>query len=117
MSQLFETLEKPTTAEGVRYARVALEQGIDTSSAGLTYAIPPSLATLNVGDRVIVPLGRKDHRVPGYVVEIAERSDVRSAKEIVARDPKGLSLPPDLIELAKWIAGYYCCPLGMVFTT
>ena len=29
----------------------------------------------------------------------------------------GGGLPADLVELARWIAGYYCCPLGMVLAS
>ena len=31
--------------------------------------------------------------------------------------PQSVSLTEDLIELAQWISAYYCCPLGMVFST
>lgn len=98
---------------------------MDRGSAGLTYAIPESLTELHVGDRVLVPLGKKNKSVPGYVVRIAP--DLASAKiapkvvprikPIHSRDRLGLSLPEDLLELGGWISRYYCCPLGMVFAS
>lgn len=113
---LFET----QSAQAAGYAQVALERGIDTSPTGLTYSIPPALAGLRVGERVTVPLGKLNRPVAGHVVRIADRYELpkrAKIKPILARDPAGLSLTTDLIELASWMAGYYCCPLGMVLAT
>ncbi len=119
MSQLFDT--RPLDAP-VAYAKVALEQGIDLSPDGLTYGVPAALGDLIVGERVSVPLGRGNKAVTGYVMSISAASDLPSEKHhiiksIVARDDSGVTLTPDLVELARWMAGYYCCPLGMVFST
>ncbi len=111
MGQLFE---QDVTEPIVGYAQVATEQGIDLAATGLTYAVPESMADLAVGERVIVPLGRGDRRVAGFVIALSERSDVDNVKSILSRDASALTLPPDLIELARWMAGYYCTPLGMV---
>ena len=105
--------DKQTKIAG--YAQVAPEQGIDAGPSGLTYAVPESLGDLHVGDRVIVPLGKRDRPVPGYVVQLKKACDFEKAKPIHARDPQSLSLTDDLVQLARWMAGYYCCPLGMVF--
>ncbi len=133
MTQLFEKQLTPVAG----YARVALEQGIDSSPSGLTYAVPETIQNLREGDRVTVPLGKKNKSVSGYVVDLAQGDDAHTnpppwvaavtrpgptrsgfaIKTILARDPMGISLTPDLVTLAKWISGYYCCPLGMVFAT
>ena len=117
MTQLFETAVGPTAIAG--YARVAPEQGIDSAPCGLTYSVPCDLEDLRIGQRVSVPLGRHNRRVSGYVVERSATCDVAAdlVKPILSRDPRGLALPGDLIELARWMANYYCCPLGMVFVT
>ena len=112
MSSLFETDPLVTG-----YAQVAIERGIDVGSTGLTYGITEELAGIQVGDRVIVPLGKRDKLVPGYVVELQDDCDLRGVKSIQAREPRSVSLPDDLVKLARWIASYYCCPLGMVFQT
>jgi primosomal protein N' (replication factor Y) (superfamily II helicase) len=117
MTQLFDHLETPATSRSGRFAHVALERGIDASSGGLTYAVPDHLADIQVGDRVLVPLGKNNKRLAGYVVELTTQTEHRNIKPITGRDPKGVSLPPDLVELARWIANYYVCPLGMVFAT
>ncbi len=101
------------------YAHIALEQNIDVAPAGLTYAIPAALRNLAVGERVRVPLGRKDRPVAGYVITRHDTSDLtnRKAKFILERDPRSLSVGRDLIELARWMASYYCAPIGMVLAT
>ena len=132
MTQLFDTQPIPITG----YAQVALEQGIDTSPNGLTYAIPDAMEDLKIGDRVTVPLGKGNKPVPGYVVgvtHVSKSNDESSSgkiesipehiakigriKNILSHDPAGVSLTADLVELAQWISSYYCCPLGMVFAT
>lgn len=117
VTQLFDTIAMSGSTSSQRYAQVALEQGIDSSSTGLTYSIPESLSDIAVGDRVIVPLGRRNEQVSGFVVELTHHSDIAHVKSIVGRDTHSISLTPDLVELARWISNYYCCPLGMVFST
>lgn len=115
MADLFE---KDVPVLDGQFALVALEQSIDTAS-GLTYAVPQKLADLAVGERVFVPLGRGNKLTAGYVIERTTSTDVPSGKlkPIGKRDPNSVSLTPDLIELARWMASYYCSPLGMVFNT
>ncbi len=128
MAELFDTGRDTHTAESTGlYAIVAIERGLDVAGtggtggaggggAGLTYAVPDSMPDLAVGHRVTVPLGRGNKKVHGYIVELADTSPFKSGriKPILEYDPT-VSLPPDLIDLARWISGYYCCPLGMVF--
>ena len=119
MAELFDNDPAGQTPDDTRgYAVVAVERGLDSAGAGLTYAVPPTMADLSVGDRVVVPLGRSNKKVSGYVVEITNTSAFTRGrvKPVIDRDP-GVSLPPDLMDLAKWISSYYCCPLGMVFNS
>ncbi len=105
------------------YARVALERSIDRAEGGLTYAVPARWAGVEggvgVGRRVRVPLGRGDKPAYGYVIELTDKPGIDPAKVKPIRgvEPAELSLPADLVELARWIAGYYVCPLGMVFAS
>ena len=100
-----------------RFAHVAPERGIDAGDAGLTYRVPAEMSDLVVGQRVIVPLGKNNRAVTGIVVDLADHCDYPNVKAILDRDAHGVSLTPDLIELARWMAGYYCTPLGMVLAT
>lgn len=104
-------------APNAGYALIALERSIDTTDGGFTYAIPPGLADLSLGDRVKVPLGRGNKPAAGVVVGLVDEADpsIKKVKFIQAREYAAASLPADLVTLARWIAGYYCCPLGMTF--
>jgi primosomal protein N' (replication factor Y) len=83
-----------------------------------TYAIPDRLAgTVCAGSRVLVPF--RNRAMTGVVVEVSTgRPDperVKNIREIVeALDPIA-SLPPKLLELGRWISGYYVAPPGEVF--
>ena len=124
--QLFETSVKPQTGRPQRpdtaaavhgYARIALPRSIDRAEGGLTYGVPEELGDLAVGDRVEVPLGRGNKPADGYVLERMAELDpaIKRVKPIRRRLDAGSSLPSDLVTLARWIAAYYCSPLGMVF--
>lgn len=122
MTDLFgnDSTQTPSDPPGQpgSYACVAVERGLDAVGAGLTYAVPPTMPDLAVGDRVVVPLGRSNKKVSGYVIEISNTTAFTRGrvKPVLDRDP-GVSLTPDLIDLARWIGSYYCCPLGMVFNS
>lgn len=117
MPDLFGS-ETPEDALAGPYADVAIERGIDSSPGGLTYRVPTKLAGLGVGERVVVPLGRGDKRTTGYVIRVHEdvpSYDPKKIKPIVDRAPGSVALAGDLVSLARWLANYYVCPLGMVF--
>jgi len=118
--QLFDTepMEDAASAHG-RFALIAIEQGIDAPGGGLTYTVPDELEDLAIGERVIAPLGRGNKKASGYVVGLVSKIDFdpRKVKPLIGRDPAKVSLTPDLVELAKWMAAYYLCPLGMVLAT
>ncbi|MEM1208406.1 MAG: primosomal protein N' [Planctomycetota bacterium] len=106
------------------YARVAVEQGVDVAGEGLTYAVPTGMEGVAIGARVAVPLGRGNKPASGYVVGLRAAEDgpggglePARVKAVLSVDRDGLALPEGLIELAKWVAGYYACPLGMVFAS
>ncbi|MHC4958772.1 MAG: replication restart helicase PriA [Planctomycetota bacterium] len=90
------------------FARVALDLPVPTE---FTYSVPESLAdTVKLGQRVRVPF-RASTRV-GYLVGLDEETDVEKTRDLSGVvDPQPM-VPPDLLELARWISEYYCCALG-----
>lgn len=110
MTQLFDTSDPRYHA----YATVALERSIDAST-GFTYGVPPAMKDLEPGERVVVPLGRSDRKVAGYVTNIEPSTTIARVKPILERDGNRVGLTMDLIKLAQWMAAYYCAPIGMVF--
>ena len=109
-------LEEPrhpvaTTSTGP-FAAVALEQGIDRL---LDYAIPPRLVPLlKPGQRVRVPLGKRNRPTPGYVVSIHPTTDYPTVKKLFEIQDERELVGPRLMDLARWMSRYYCAPLGAV---
>ena len=109
----------PLTAAG--FALVAVELAVDHAPDGLTYLIPPALAGLPEGARVLVPLGRGNKPTAGWIVrkstDLAELGtlgfDATKLKHLLAQDESEAVLPGELLALARWISGYYACPIGM----
>jgi primosomal protein N' (replication factor Y) len=80
-----------------------------------SYAIPGRLrASIRVGQRVRVPLGRSNQPVTAYVVSIepTAKVDPGKVKEVleVLDDPP--LIDGVMLDLTRWIAGYYACSWG-----
>lgn len=114
--------EGPVPAEG-QVVRVAFNSGADTL---FDYVLPTGMGPVRPGQRVRVPFGRTNRLMEAFVVqaeptEEAERRDpewqkarafeLKTVREILDREPL---LDESLMELARWISGYYVCPLGQV---
>ncbi|MDP9174539.1 MAG: primosomal protein N' [Planctomycetota bacterium] len=94
------------------FAAVALEQGIDRL---LDYSIPARLMpTLQIGQRVRVPLGKGNRATFGYVVAVRPTSDYPKIKSILAIEDDRVLVPPAMMELSRWMSRYYATPLGIV---
>jgi len=101
----------PGHAQGP-FAGVALEQSVDRV---LDYAIPPRLLPLlRVGQRVRVPLGKRNRPAHGYVVSIHSDTAHPSVKRLFEIEDERVLVGPPLMELARWMGRYYCAPLGTV---
>ena len=90
-----------------RYARVLPDRAGDCA---LDYVIPTALtSSLAPGSRVRVPL--RARLVLATVVEILDASPIKSPREIHEVIGGAPLIRPRLLEIARWIAEYYCCPL------
>src|SRR5205809_101581 len=97
-------MAKPT------YARVIIDRAIHRE---LDYSVPETLTErVGVGSRVRVPF--RDKSALGTVVAVLEESKVEGIRPIEALVGEGPILSEQLLELAKWIGAYYCCPIEMV---
>ena len=86
-------------------ARVTLEIALRKE---FDYLIPSELeGRVEVGTRVKVPFGRRE--VLGCVTSLAEHSDHDSLKSITKIIGTQSLVTPRVLELARWIAEYYCC--------
>ncbi len=94
------------------YCNVALPVPL---RATFTYAVPELFRQqVSPGSRVLVPFRKKS--LVGVVVEMVEAppegTKIREICKVLDLLP---ALTPKLIELGKWIAGYYLAPIGEVF--
>ncbi len=86
-------------------ARVTLELALRKE---FDYAIPPGLEPqVAVGSRVQVPFGAR--KVLGCVTALAEESGHANLKSILKVIGAQTLVTPRVLQLARWIADYYCC--------
>jgi primosomal protein N' (replication factor Y) len=83
-----------------------------------TYEIPDRLAgSIFAGSRVLVPF--RNRAMTGVVVDASVRRPdpklVKNVREIVEVLDAIPALPPNLVELGRWVSGYYVSPIGEVF--
>src|SRR5438045_5418551 len=111
----------------------------------LTYAVPDGIPDPAVGARVLVPLGHRTvtgiclgsdpgrsvtkcvndppGSDPSHPVAELESGEPGSDPDVVAPRPvvdvldDTPFLPPDVIELAAWVADYYACGIGEAIAT
>ncbi|MBN2138186.1 MAG: primosomal protein N' [Sedimentisphaerales bacterium] len=106
---------------GRHIVRVAFESAADTE---FDYLVAEDIWPIEIGRRVEVPFGRKNKRE----IAFCTRADVPKEESFLAigrgRKLKAVSkvldegplLDRELMELARWISGYYVCPLGQVLS-
>ena len=88
-------------------ARVTLEIALRKD---FDYAIPPELAgRIEVGSRVKVPFGPR--QVMGVVTSLIEESTHTNLREITKVIGQQSAVTPKVLQLARWIGDYYCCPI------
>ncbi len=67
------------------------------------------------GTRVLVPF-RRGERI-GWVTGPGDPTGIRGIRPVLDVLERSPSVPPSLLELARWMAEYYVTPLGMVLRT
>mgnify|MGYP006277332805 FL=1 len=89
------------------FARVLPDQA---AGKMLDYRVPESMAEkIGVGSRVRIPV--RTRILPGTVIELLEGCDYTGVKEIAGLLDERPMIRPAMLELAYWMADYYCCPL------
>lgn len=63
------------------------------------------------GTRVLVPF-RRDERI-GWVIGPGSQEKIGGIKGVLAILDEDPTVPPDLLDLCRWIASYYVAPLGI----
>jgi len=93
-----------------RYCDVSLPVPLDQP---FTYELPLTLGDgVQSGCRVLVPFGSR--RLIGVVLRVHDHPPEQGAREVLQLLDDEPALAHDLLRLGKWIAEYYCAPLGEV---
>jgi primosomal protein N' (replication factor Y) (superfamily II helicase) len=96
------------------YAEVAVPLHVFQT---FTYRLTPEQSDqAEVGARLVVPLGRS--LVTAYILALHDELpselvdvDLRDAQDLVDLEPV---CSPEILQLARWVADYYACPVGEV---
>src|SRR4051794_24884150 len=92
------------------FARVIIDRSIHRE---LDYAIPETFVDrIGIGSRVRVPF--RERSALATVVGLLETSDAGGIRPIEALVGDAPILSEKLIELARWVGAYYCCPIEAV---
>src|SRR3990170_769616 len=92
------------------YVDVALNAPLRAGDRAFTFAVPPALAEqVRPGLAVRVPFGRQT--TTGFVVGYADGLPPQ-VRPLTGIDDRVPALPPDLVELARWMASHYVCSIG-----
>ena len=92
------------------YVRVVIDRAIQRE---LDYSVPETLADrIGIGSRVRVPF--RDKSALATVLATLERSEAKGIRPVEALVGEAPTLSESLLELAKWMSAYYCCPLETV---
>jgi primosomal protein N' (replication factor Y) len=92
------------------YVRVVIDRAIHRE---LDYLVPETLAKrVGVGSRVRVPF--RDKSGLATVVALLEQSDAKGLRPIEAVVGEAPIVSEPMLELARWISAYYCCPIETV---
>ena len=94
-------------------ARVAVDIGLDRE---FDYEVPERLeADVSLGSRVVVPFGRTEKT--GVVVGLVDRSDRADLKPLTSVLGDKPFVDGPMLELARWLADYYCAPFELALRT
>ena len=92
------------------YCDVSLPVPLDQT---FTYALPLTLRhRVQAGCRVLVPFGQR--KLTGVVLAVHEDAPEQTARDVFKLIDEQPVLDDSLLALGRWIAGYYCAPLGEV---
>jgi primosomal protein N' (replication factor Y) len=92
------------------YVRVIIDRSIHRE---LDYLVPDTLADkVSIGSRVRVPF--RERSALATVVALLAETEAEGIRPIEALVGDKPVLSPKLIEMARWMSAYYCCPIEAV---
>lgn len=100
----------------MRYARVIVGMNHPQTDRVFDYHIPEAFQDeAKEGVRVIVPFGRRNTKTEGYILSLAEESEIplEKLKDILEILDDGRPIfTPQMLHLAQWMKEHYFCTLN-----
>lgn len=97
----------------VRYCNIVVNTGTKATDRLFTYRIPFSLlGKIKLGDKVVVPFGRGNKLLEGFVFEFnsdKETEKIKGMKEIKDVLINDINLSEKQIDFCKWLKNTYLC--------
>ncbi|MGA9372841.1 MAG: hypothetical protein WBV53_13415, partial [Solirubrobacterales bacterium] len=79
-------------------------------SGPFDYRLPEAMSDIGVGSVLVVPFGRR--KVVGVVVGLADRSGLPDGRLAEPLEALEAGVPPELVELGRWVGEEYCSTTG-----
>ncbi len=79
-------------------------------SGPFDYRLPEAMDHVGVGSVLVVPFGRR--KVVGVVVGLADRSELPDERLAEPLEALEAGVPPELVELGRWVGEEYCSTTG-----
>jgi len=94
----------------LKIAQIIVDNKCKETDREYSYLIPEGMS-LSVGHRVIVPFGRSNKKVEGYVVGIKNSVDfdICKLKYIISLTSNEVFLSPNMLKLIDWMREKYLC--------
>lgn len=102
-----------------RYANIIIDISHEKLDKTFQYKVPETMQQLQVGMRVLIPFGKGDRTITGYVVELTDTAEYEpeKMKEIRRIDAEGIAIESQLIALAAWIRKNYGATMNQALKT
>jgi len=96
-----------------RYCDVSLPVPMDQP---FTYSLPETLRhRVHTGSRIVVPFGPR--KLTGVILQCHDDPPAMATRDALRLIDSEPVLDAELLALGRWVAGYYCAPLGEVLRT
>ena len=92
------------------YADIIIDISVENLDRTYQYRIPEHmLGSVSAGDRVIIPFGKGDRKIKGYIVGLSDTPKIEEEKikDIDSVCPKNISIDDKMISLAFWMKDHF----------
>lgn len=104
----------------MKFANVIVDISHEKLDRPFGYIIPESMADkISVGSAVIIPFGRGNRKIQGYVIEITDTPsfEIKKMKEIISPAESSVEVESQLIHLAWWMKENYGSTMNQALKT